>query len=166
MTWEELTKERRQEMLLQMAQYLTDTGRIRARGGQTDIANALGMSRATNVNLAFRGERRFLTAGLFARINAAFGEPFRQEWLETGEGDMLRPEAPKQTTLPLETEHAKPVAPKPKLKPVPQPASANADINDRLLEVIRGMQRQIDAQQLEVSRLLGIIEKLTDTPAR
>jgi len=74
------------EILIDMYRHLVGSGRIKT---QLDIANAVG-SPKSNISSAFGGNERYLTSKLLHRINRAFGSPFSESWIETGEGSMLK----------------------------------------------------------------------------
>lgn len=43
----------------------------------------------SNLSSALRGNEIYLTDSLISKVNYAYGEPFRREWLIFGTGDML-----------------------------------------------------------------------------
>lgn len=52
------------------------------------IANKVGVGHS-NLSSALRGNSMYLTDSLVTKVNYAYGEPFRKEWLIFGSGDML-----------------------------------------------------------------------------
>ena len=52
------------------------------------IAEKVGVGHS-NLSTALRGNEMYLTDNLITKVNYAYGEPFRREWLIFGTGDML-----------------------------------------------------------------------------
>ena len=52
------------------------------------IAEKVGVGHS-NLSTALRGNQIYLTDNLVTKVNYAYGEPFRKEWLIFGTGDML-----------------------------------------------------------------------------
>ena len=52
------------------------------------IAEKVGVGHS-NLSTALRGNEIYLTDSLITKVNYAYGEPFRREWLIFGTGDML-----------------------------------------------------------------------------
>lgn len=77
-------------ILNKITDYLTSKEKIQRTSIQTDIASALGLKAPTNVNYAYKGDSRYLTIGFLKRVNKAFDNIFNEEWLLTGEGEMLK----------------------------------------------------------------------------
>lgn len=67
--------------------YLKSIGVIHT---QKDVAEKMEAT-APNVSSALKGVDSVLTDKFLSRFNEAFGKVFNDEWLMTGEGDMLRP---------------------------------------------------------------------------
>ena len=65
--------------------YLRNKGLIRT---QKDLANLMHAAES-NISKALKGDEAILTDRFFRRLSAAFGGVFNQEWLLTGEGEML-----------------------------------------------------------------------------
>lgn len=53
------------------------------------IAEKVGVGHS-NLSTALRGNETYLTDNLITKVNYAYGEPFRREWLLFGTGDMLK----------------------------------------------------------------------------
>ena len=75
-------KERINEAFL----YLKNKGIVHT---QKDVAKAMGAS-ASNVSSALSGVESVLTDKFMSRFNEAFGDMFNEEWLLSGEGEMLK----------------------------------------------------------------------------
>lgn len=73
------------ERFTQIYRYLQLTRGIKT---QTDLANAIGSNRSV-ISAAMRGDETYLKPALLHRINAAFGNIFSVNWINTGEGEML-----------------------------------------------------------------------------
>lgn len=65
--------------------FLRDNGLIRT---QKDLANKMHAAES-NISKALKGDDTILTDRFLRRLSAAFGGLFNQEWLLTGEGEML-----------------------------------------------------------------------------
>lgn len=52
------------------------------------ISEKVGVGHS-NLSTALRGNEIYLTDSLVTKVNNAYGEPFRREWLVFGTGDML-----------------------------------------------------------------------------
>lgn len=65
--------------------YLRNKGLIRT---QKDLANLMHAAES-NISKALKGDEAILTDRFLRRLSAAFGGIFNQEWLLTGEGEML-----------------------------------------------------------------------------
>lgn len=65
--------------------YLRNKGLIRT---QKDLANLMHAAES-NISKALKGDEAILTDRFLRRLSAAFGGVFNQEWLLTGEGEML-----------------------------------------------------------------------------
>ena len=74
-----------QERFTQVYRYLQLSRGIKT---QTDLANAIGSNRSV-ISSALRGDKAYCKVGLLHRINAAFGNIFSVNWINTGEGEML-----------------------------------------------------------------------------
>ena len=53
------------------------------------IAEKVGVGHS-NLSTALRGNETYLTDNLVTKVNYAYGEPFRREWLLFGTGNMLK----------------------------------------------------------------------------
>jgi hypothetical protein len=53
------------------------------------ISKKVGVGHS-NLSTALRGNEIYLTDSLVTKVNYAYGEPFRREWLVFGTGDMLK----------------------------------------------------------------------------
>ncbi|NMA74477.1 MAG: hypothetical protein GX963_10030 [Bacteroidales bacterium] len=67
---------------------------------QKNLAEKINSS-SPNVSRAMKGDEEYLTDSLLLRINEAFDNIFNEEWLLSGEGEMLndQPKAEKQTPV-------------------------------------------------------------------
>lgn len=79
-------KMNKQERLKVAFDYLKSKGIIHR---QKDIAEKMG-STEPNVSAALKGVEKVLTEKFLTRFNMAFGSVFSEDWLLTGEGDMLK----------------------------------------------------------------------------
>lgn len=68
--------------------YLKNKGIVHT---QKDVAEKMG-STSPNVSSALKGVESVLTGSFLKRFNEAFGEIFDEQWLLTGDGDMLNKE--------------------------------------------------------------------------
>ena len=75
----------KEERLRKAFEYLRNSGIVHT---QKDVANAMGAT-PPNVSSAFKGETKVLTDSFINRFNVAFDNVFNEEWLLTGEGEML-----------------------------------------------------------------------------
>lgn len=82
----------KQERLRKMYEHLRYSGLIHT---QRDLAEAIGAG-APTVSGALNGAKSCLTDSLLRRINEAFGFPFNDRWMLTGEGEMMASEPPLQ----------------------------------------------------------------------
>lgn len=73
------------DRLAEAIRYLQGRGIVKT---QRDVANKMGAT-APNVSSALKGVESVLTEKFIRRFNSAFGGIFNDEWLITGEGDML-----------------------------------------------------------------------------
>jgi len=87
------------EILKKAFSYLRTLGKAHT---QKDLAEAMQYNPAS-VSRAFSGDNRYLTEDFLISLNKAFGNIFRQEWLMTGEGEMLISQQPK--TISMNGEH-------------------------------------------------------------
>lgn len=75
---------------------------------QKDVCEMMGVSKE-NISRAFNGNERYLTPSFIQRFNSVFGHIFNEEYLLTGEGEMLRDSnvsiVPGDTTGELYTEN-------------------------------------------------------------
>lgn len=83
-------KERFREIYL----YLTNNNIVK---NQRDFADKIEANVAT-ISLALAGKEKYLTKNLFVRVAATFPNTFNNEWLLTGEGEMLKGESKKNET--------------------------------------------------------------------
>lgn len=72
--------------LQQSFDYLRRKGYART---QRDVAEKMGAS-PSNVSSAMKGVEKVLTDSFLRRFNSAYGYIFNEEWLMTGDGEMLR----------------------------------------------------------------------------
>lgn len=77
----------RKERFKEAFEYLRTKGEVHT---QADVAERMKASRP-NVSSAFSGDTKCLTDKFLIRFNRAFGQIFNDNWLMTGEGEMLRP---------------------------------------------------------------------------
>lgn len=75
----------RKERLNSAFNYLRSRGLIQT---QRDLANKMHAGIA-NISKALKGNKAVLTDRFLRRLNGAFGNIFNDEWLLTGEGEML-----------------------------------------------------------------------------
>lgn len=75
----------RKERLNSAFNYLRNSGLIQT---QRDLANKMHAGIA-NISKALKGNKAVLTDRFLRRLNSAFGNIFNDEWLLTGEGEML-----------------------------------------------------------------------------
>lgn len=75
----------RQEILIMVYDYLRSIGVVHTK---KELAEKIGFEQ-TNLSSAFSGSHKYLTDGLFERIDTAFPNIFNKNWLLTGEGEML-----------------------------------------------------------------------------
>ncbi len=116
---------------------------------QRNLSEKVGTT-PSNVSKALKGDERFLTDKFLRRFNAAFGNVFNEDWLLTGEGEMLRPSAS-----------------------VHQQGGDNAtqvggDYNvnsaaalERALDEIAEQRKLVATAQGQISRLIAVIERMT-----
>ena len=76
----------RRSQINEIFAYLKSTGRIHT---QQDFANSIGASKASVSNM-LNGNEQYLTDNLFRKIGYYFEDVFSRQWLETGEGEMLK----------------------------------------------------------------------------
>ena len=81
---------KRDERLREAFNYLKNKGVVHK---QKDVAEKMG-STEPNVSAALKGAEHVLTDNFLMRFNQAFGNIFNDEWLRTGEGEMLNTPAP------------------------------------------------------------------------
>lgn len=81
-----MKKDLRQAQLQAVYDHLRSIGRIHT---QKDLADRLG-SRPESISQALNGSERYLTDNLFKKIALEFGDIFSRDWLETGDGEMLK----------------------------------------------------------------------------
>jgi len=74
------------EILKNVYAHLYGIGRVETK---TDFSEQLEVN-YTNLTSAFSGNSRYLTTNLFKKINEKFGDIFNSDWLNTGDGDMLK----------------------------------------------------------------------------
>lgn len=79
----------RRERLNEAFNFLKNKGIVHT---QKDVAKKMG-STSPNVSSALKGVESVLTENFLRRFNEAFGEIFDEQWLLTGEGEMLRVES-------------------------------------------------------------------------
>lgn len=72
--------------LLQSIEYLKNNGKART---HEEIANRSGFARS-NVSSAINGNPRYLTTGFLKRFARAYAEYINEDWLLTGEGEMVK----------------------------------------------------------------------------
>lgn len=77
----------RKEVINSAYEYLRFKGIVHT---QKDVAQKMGAS-VSNVSSALNGVESVLTERFLRRFNIAFGNLFNDEWLMTGEGEMLKP---------------------------------------------------------------------------
>lgn len=74
------------ERLNSIYAYLRNSGVLHT---QKQFADIIG-SNKSNLSSAFSGDNKYLTDGLFLKIESAFPNIFDSNWLKTGEGEMLK----------------------------------------------------------------------------
>lgn len=67
-------------------QYLRSKGVVHT---QQDVADKMNVSKE-NISRAFNGNEKYLTSNFLDRFNKSFNMIFNEEWLKTGEGEMLK----------------------------------------------------------------------------
>jgi len=78
----------KREILDAMFRSLVGAGVIKT---QLDIVRAAGLNKSS-VSSAFSGNDRYLTLKFLHKVNASFGCPFNEDWINTGEGEMIASE--------------------------------------------------------------------------
>lgn len=79
---------------------------LRCRGiahTQQDVCDAMGVSKS-NISRAFNGDKKYLTQSFIIRFNDAFGKIFNENYLLTGEGNLLNASNSNAVEVPLENE--------------------------------------------------------------
>lgn len=74
------------ERLNEMYLYLINKGYI---SNKKDLSIALGLTQQSSLSRAFNGNEKYLTLPLLNKINKAFSGIFSEEWISSGEGEML-----------------------------------------------------------------------------
>lgn len=77
------------ERLNKAMRYLISSELISGKAPQKDIADKMGANKSS-VTHAYNGDVRYLTNKFFRRFNNAFDSIFNEDWLLTGEGEMLK----------------------------------------------------------------------------
>ena len=106
---------------------------------QEELAKKIGANRAA-ISAAMHGDSRYCNARMLHRINAAFGNPFSAEWIETGTGAMV--------LTPPPVNHAEHIG--------GNNTQTNTDPT-----IITAYQKQIETLLNQQSELLKIITNLT-----
>lgn len=86
---------KKEERLENAYLFLKSTGRVHKRQDVADMMN----TDKSNVSRAFKGVEKYITDSFLRRFNEAFGHVFNDDWLITGEGQMLREPAADERTV-------------------------------------------------------------------
>lgn len=113
---------------------------------QKDVAEKMG-STAPNVSSALKGVESVLTENFLRRFNSAFDGVFSDDWLISGEGEMLSPLISQTVTGDGNT----------------SVAGNGNHVNttaDALIAEIAAQRRVTEKAQAQIDRLLSVIEKM------
>lgn len=145
----------RAKRLHEAYEYLRNKGIVHT---QADVANKMGATQP-NVSSALKGDEKVLTDRFCKRFNLAFGNIFDENWLLTGDRDMLRPQIIQQTGDIEGPANNVNVYNSPSvLEKAIDNIKEQMELTSRAHELLANAQRQTDKAQEQIDRLLGIIE--------
>lgn len=116
---------------------------------QQDVADKMGTDKA-NVSRAMKGDEKYLTDRFLHRFNSAFDNLFNEEWLISGNGEMLA--KPNQTIGDISNSNVSGV------NVSGSDIHINPNAYDALLKIVENNQKSTERFQNEIDRLITIIE--------
>jgi len=138
------------EILKKAYKYLCYIGEI---SSQDELASKMNYD-ARTVSEAMNGKARSLTARFLKQFNKAFDNIFRQEWLLTGEGEMLVDATQQPKTIPMNKEQRN------------EEEQLRRDSESRLWELIHDFQMnnrrlmdENDKLKVEIDHLRSILDE-------
>ncbi|WP_130893131.1 helix-turn-helix transcriptional regulator [Paraprevotella xylaniphila] len=129
-------------------EYLKNKGEVYS---QKDVAEKMGTT-PPNVSSAIKGVESVLTESFLHRFNRAFNYEFNENWLLTGEGEMLKPN---QSVGDISNSNVSGV------NVSGREIHINPNAYDTLLKIVESNQKTTEKFQEQIDRLITIIEKRT-----
>lgn len=137
---------KRDERLREAFNYLKNKGVVHK---QKDVAEKMG-STEPNVSAALKGAEHVLTDNFLMRFNQAFGNIFNDEWLRTGEGEMIKNS---QSIGDISNSNVSGV------NVNGNGIQINPNAYDALLKIVEANQKSTEKFQEQMGRLITLLEK-------